>query len=307
MIPLLRLTLCAFATSFAAGQSIQDLGVSGGNGSRGGIGDAEHPVLRAQAFITDAQIPTTPNSTRQLADGPAPVHSSTNATNSTAGCVALRNVVIDSSAAGAKQEMVGFGHSWTDSTVSVFDSLEPEVLDQVMEDLFGQTGNNMGFMRHTIGSSDLSGVPYSYDDNGPGFNLGEPDVTLADFSLGPYGTAMASLIARMGQYKGDVFLFGAPWSYPGWLKNNDLFIAPNIINYGNQYPLLNNSLNIGYVPQVVEYFTRYLDAFKQYGISINGLSLMNEPLNYQGKQVWHSHWTDLVGIKDTNSQKLLRS
>jgi len=70
-------------------------------------------------------------------------------------------------------------------------------------------------MRHTIGSSDMSGQQYSYDDNGPSFNLGEPDPTLSNFDLGPYGTAMAEMIARMGSVKGDVFLFGAPWSYPG--------------------------------------------------------------------------------------------
>ena len=105
--------------------------------------------------------------------------------------------------------MVGFGHAWTDSTVSVFNELEPDVLDQVLDDLFGQNGNNMGFMRHTIGSSDMSGQQYSYDDNGPSFNLGEPDPTFANFDLGPHGTAMVEMIARMGDVKGDVFLFGA--------------------------------------------------------------------------------------------------
>ncbi|KAK4548099.1 hypothetical protein LTR36_010819 [Oleoguttula mirabilis] len=178
--------------------------------------------------------------------------------------------------------MLGFGHAWTDSTVDVFNSLEPAVLDQVLEDLFGQSGNNMGFMRHTIGSSDLSGGQYSYDDNGPSFNEGEPDPDLANFGLGSYGTAMAQMIARMGRYKGDVFLFGAPWSYPGWMKDNDLLIAPVVTTDGNQYIWLNNTLNIQYIPQVIEYFTKYIDTFLQYGVSINGLSLMNEPLNYQG-------------------------
>jgi len=64
-------------------------------------------------------------------------------------------------------------------------------------------------MRHTIGSSDLSGTQYSYDDNGPSFNLGEPDPTLSDFDLGADGTAMVEMIAKMGSVKGDVFLFGA--------------------------------------------------------------------------------------------------
>ena len=35
--------------------------------------------------------------------------------------------------------------------------------------------------------------------------------------------------------------------------------------------------------QVVEYFTKYIDAFAEYDFSINGMTLMNEPLNYQGQ------------------------
>lgn len=186
---------------------------------------------------------------------------------------------MDSTSKGARQEMLGFGHAWTDSTVEVFNQLEPALLDQLMDELFGQDGNNMGFMRHTIGSSDLSGVPYSYDDNGPSFNEGEPDPSLSSFNIGTYGTQMVELLAKMGDYKGDVFLYGAPWSYPGWMKNNDLFIAPN--DGGNHF-LINNSLNPSYHSQAIQYLTDYVDAYKQHGVIVNGVSLQNEPLNYQG-------------------------
>lgn len=198
----------------ASCQSIRDFGVSGGRGPRGGIGDGAHPVLQPQSFITDALLPSAPNTTRQLAPGAAP-KLARNAIQSNSTCAQPRRVIVDSSQGGARQEILGFGHAWTGSTVSVFESLEPGVLDQVMHDLFGQQGNNMGFMRHTIGSSDLDGNQYTYDDNGPSFNEGEPDLDLSSFDLGPHGTAMARMIARMGEYKGDVFLFGSPWSYPG--------------------------------------------------------------------------------------------
>ena len=177
--------------------------------------------------------------------------------------------------------MVGFGHAWTGSTVSVFSNLEPDVLDQVMQDLYGQEGNNMGFMRHTIGSSDLDGNQYSYDDNGHSFNEGEPDVDLANFDIGPHGRAMATMIAHMGEYKGDVFLFGSPWSYPGWTKHNDLFIAPDL-NVGSYSNIMNNSFDTIYIPQMVLYFSKYVDAFLDHGVTINGITLMNEPLNSQG-------------------------
>ncbi|KAK4555502.1 hypothetical protein LTR86_007254 [Recurvomyces mirabilis] len=278
----LRLAACtlSFATGIAA-QSINGLGVSGGDGPRGGIGDGAHPVQTAQSFITDALIPVpNSNTTRQLAQGPAPVLSTGNAT---ANCSEQRIVVVDS-CSGARQQMLGFGHSWTDSTVSTFNNLEPDILDQLMQELFGQGGNNMGFMRHTMGSSDLSGAQqYSFDDNGPSYNDGEPDLDLSHFTLGADGTAMAQMLARMGRYKGDVFLYGAPWSLPGWMKNNDLFIAGIENNYGQQYPLLNNSFNINLIPQAIDYYLKYIDTYlSDFGVSINGLSMQNEPLNYQG-------------------------
>ncbi|KAK3056415.1 hypothetical protein LTR09_002922 [Extremus antarcticus] len=276
---LTSLGLTLLLANSVAGQSIEGLGVSGGRGPRGGIGDDAHPVRRPQALITDAKIPIAPNTTRQLAPGPAPRLVLHNRTLST--CDNRRAVLIDSSTGGAQQEMLGFGHAWTGSTVSVLDSLDDDVFVQVMRDLFGQEGNNMNFMRHTIGSSDLDGNQYSYDDNGPSFNQGEPDLELANFDLGPHGRAMAKMIARMGDVKGDVFLFGSPWSYPGWMKHNNLFIAPNL-NEGSYSNIMNNSFNTKYIPQAIQYFTKYVDAFRDHGVTVNGLTLMNEPLNAQG-------------------------
>lgn len=276
--------LSLVATPTIAGwPSIQGYGSSGGNGPTGGIGDKQRPVTSPLAFVTDSLIPSTPNSTRQLARGIPPVLLRDNQTQ-TFNCSAVRReVVVDATQNGAQQEMLGFGAAWTDSAVAVFDELEDPLRQQVMNDLFGQNGNNMGFMRHTIGSSDLSYNQYSYDDNGPGFNLGEPDPTLANFGLGRYGTRMAEYTAMMGDIKGDVFLFGAPWSMPGWMKNNALFVAPTVSDYSTSTHFLwNNSLNPDYIPSAIQYLTRYVDAFKDQGVIVNGLSAQNEPLNYIG-------------------------
>ena len=66
------------------------------------------------------------------------------------------------------------------------------------------------------------------------------------------------------------------------MQANGLFIAPNLQGASGAYTFLNNSFNISYVPETVEYYTRYVDAFKDHGVNVNGLSLINEPLNYQG-------------------------
>ncbi|KAK4634342.1 Endo-1,6-beta-D-glucanase [Fulvia fulva] len=139
----------------------------------------------------------------------------------------------------------------------------------------------MGMMRHTIGSSDMSGNQYSFDDNGPSFNEGQPDLDLSNFDLTDDGEAMVKLLAKMGSHKSDVLLAGAPWSFPGWMKHNGLFIAPRL-NTGTSYNILNNSFDVQYIPQIIKYFTKYIDTYAEYGVTVNGLPLMNEPLNYQG-------------------------
>ncbi|KAI7497731.1 hypothetical protein KC367_g5648 [Hortaea werneckii] len=260
-VALSALLLPVFSRSaLAVWPSIEDYGSSGGSGPVGGIGDEQHPVTEPLSFVTDSLIPIP-------------------GTNTTV----RRSVVVDATENGAQQEMLGFGSAWTDSAVEVFDELEEPLRRQVMNDLFGQDGNNQGFMRHTIGSSDLSYHQYSYDDNGPGFNQGQPDPTLANFGLGPYGTRMAEYTAMMGDIKGDVFLFGAPWSLPGWMKNNGLFVAPTVSDYSTSTHFLwNNSLNPEYIPSAIQYFARYVDAFKEKGVTIDGVSAQNEPLNYIG-------------------------
>ncbi|KKY19705.1 putative beta-glucanase [Phaeomoniella chlamydospora] len=250
-------------------QSIEGLGVSGGSGPTGGIGDSTNPVLDPRSFITDAYIPSDHKPNRQLAIGKAPISLSKWPSDTPES--SLWNVTIDAED-GARQEMLGFGHSWTDSAVIMFNTLESYVFKEVMEDLFGQNGNNMGFMRHTIGSSDLSEYQYSYDAN-----AGKVDSDLSAFTLGSYGEQMAEMIAQMGDYKGDVFLLGSPWSYPGWAKNNHLFVAPG----GASDSYSNNSFNTKYTKEMVEYFSKYIDAFQEKGVVVNAITPMNEPLNWQ--------------------------
>jgi glucosylceramidase len=229
-------------------QTPRELGVNGGRGPKGGQGDIDKPVPVAQAWITDALIPSGPNRTRQLARGIPPARLIVYPSTANRSCkTPLYNVTLDADN-GARQELLGFGHSWTDSTVEVFKSLQPAVFDQAMRDLFGQEGNNMGMMRHTIGSSDMSYDQYSYDDNGPSFNYGNsPNLTLSTFDLTDNGRHMADMIASMGDYKADVTLFGSPWPAPAWMKRNGLFIAPEInVDGGAAYYFTNNTFDFNY-------------------------------------------------------------
>ncbi|KAA8916712.1 hypothetical protein TRICI_001138 [Trichomonascus ciferrii] len=253
--------------TISSAQSVDSVGTSGGSGPKGGLGDANNPVKEALCYVTDAKIPDDLNNpdTRLLQKSDAPQLVSESDSSSSSGSV--RKVKVNSSN-GKRQEILGFGHTWTDSTVENFNKLSSEDYDNLMQDLFSQQGNNMGFMRHTIGSSDLSGSDYSYADGG----------SLDDFNLGNDGTAMAKMLADMGKYKGDVALLGAPWSAPGWMKNNNQFIADE--THDGNHNAKDNTFNNKHLNDLAEYFSKYVDAFKKYGVSVNAISPQNEPLNW---------------------------
>ena len=100
MIDLMLFLLLTTLPYLVVSQSIQNLGVSciasaQQCGPRGGIGDGAHPVSNPQSFITDAFIPTRPNTTRQLALGPAPIRLAASPL-ATAFCPPRRTIIIDS-------------------------------------------------------------------------------------------------------------------------------------------------------------------------------------------------------------------
>src|SRR6187402_1141899 len=67
------------------------------------------------------------------------------------------------------------------------------------------------------------------------------------------------------------------------MKRNGLFIAPELnVDGGAAYYFTNNTFKFNYVPQFVQYFAKYVDAFKDRGAIINVITPMNEPLNNQG-------------------------
>jgi len=98
----------------------------------------------------------------------------------------------------------------TDSTVSTFNTLGAKKKAALMTALFDPV-NGIGFnlMRHTIGASDLSSVPYSYD------NQTAPDPQLKNFNLLQQGRDMAKLISQMKAISTGLKLLGSVWSPPG--------------------------------------------------------------------------------------------
>lgn len=156
----------------------------------------------------------------------------------------------------------------TDATVSVFSSLSSDQKSALVSDLFTTSpddGVGFSLMRHTIGASDLSAYAYSYD------NVSSADPSLSDFSLSSPGQDMVSLIADFASANSALKLLGSVWSPPGWMKLNGVM-------YGTTD---NNNLNMDYASSFANYFVKYIQAFAAGGVTVDAITIQNEPLNSQ--------------------------
>ncbi len=118
-------------------------------------------------------------------------------------------------------------------------------------------------MRHTVASSDLSAVVYTYD------NVTNADPKLNNFNLLNPGRAMAALLKRMKAVNPIMKLLGSVWSPPGWMKLNGVVLGTTV----------NNNLNPTYSSAYAQYFVDYIRSFASYGVTVDAITIQNEPLN----------------------------
>ena len=216
----------------------------------------------AHAATTPAAFASSADGTYKLSSFAAPVRG-----GGSPGSNSTWKLNIDDTSSGHKQTVRGFGAAVTDSTVSVFNQLPAAQLSQLLSQLMTSQGANFALLRHTIGASDLSGNPaYTYDDSG-----GSVDSTLSNFNLGDRGNAMATLLAKMKALQPGLTVLGSPWAPPAWMQLDGELTGTTV----------NNNLNHAYQSQFGEYFVKYLQAFQAKGITVDAITIQNEPLNSQ--------------------------
>jgi glucosylceramidase len=161
------------------------------------------------------------------------------------------------------QSIEGFGAAFTDSACYLLEKVaQPAALPGALNDLFTRNGNGIGlsFMRIPMGASDIALSVYSFDDQ----PTGATDPTLAGFSIAHDQSYIQPLILEAKTLNPQMKLMANPWSPPGWMKTTDSMIG------GTLLPTM-------YTP-FANYFVKYLQAYQTAGISIDYISLQNEPL-----------------------------
>ncbi len=161
------------------------------------------------------------------------------------------------------QTIEGFGFALTGGSAQLLMQMTQDRRAELLKSLFTTEGDGIGvsYLRVSIGSSDMNDHVYSYDD----MPAGETDPHLDKFSLAADEATVIPVLKEILAIDPDVKILGSPWSAPAWMKTNDA------VKGGNLKP--------EYYGAYAQYLVKYVEGMKAQGITINAITVENEPLN----------------------------
>jgi len=161
------------------------------------------------------------------------------------------------------QTIDGFGFALTGGSAQLLMHMSAPARASLLKQLFSTDGDGIGvsYLRVSIGSSDMNANVYSYDD----MPAGEADPTLAKFSLAPDEVDVIPALKEILALNPKIKILGSPWSAPAWMKTNDKSKG--------------GSLKPEYYKAYAKYFVKYVEGMKAAGITIDAITVQNEPLN----------------------------
>jgi glucosylceramidase len=170
------------------------------------------------------------------------------------------NTTINVDSATSYQTIDGFGFALTGGSAQVINAMPAAQSNALIKELFAtdSTGINISYIRVTLGASDMSATPFTYDDSST------PDVNLQNFSIA-METDLIPVLKKIIALNPNIKILACPWSAPAWMKSN------NNLSGGSLLPQ--------YYSVYANYFVKYIQAMQAQGITINAVTPQNEPLN----------------------------
>jgi len=161
------------------------------------------------------------------------------------------------------QTMDGFGFALTGGSAQLMMKMDADKRADLIKELFGTGPGQLGisYLRVSIGSSDLNDHVFTYDD----MPAGQTDEKLEHFDLGPDKHDVILVLKEALKINPKIQILASPWSAPPWMKTND------DAKGGNLKP--------EYYGVYADFLIKYLKAMKAEGITIDTLTIQNEPLN----------------------------
>ena len=161
------------------------------------------------------------------------------------------------------QTVDGFGYTLTGSSAFLINRLPIGTRNSLLQELFNNNDNSIGvsYLRISIGASDLSPTVFSYND----LPAGQTDVNLDNFTLSKDTVDLIPLLKQIISINPNIKILGSPWSPPVWMKDNNSSIG--------------GSLQPQYYNVYSKYFVKYIQQMKANGITIDAVTIQNEPEN----------------------------
>src|SRR5690606_37355005 len=146
---------------------------------------------------------------------------------------------------------------------SLINGLSLDKKEVLLQELFGTDSGSIGvsYLRISIGASDLSDAPFTYND----LDAGKTDTELKLFSIDRERTDLIPILKKIIAINPNIKILGSPWTAPTWMKTNNAYVG--------------GSLKPQYYPVYAQYFVKYIQAMKAEGITIDAITIQNEPLH----------------------------
>ena len=168
------------------------------------------------------------------------------------------------------QAITGFGGSFTEASAYLLNKLGKANRDKILNAYFSAEGANYSLTRTHINSCDFSLSNYAYAMT-PG------DTNLDQFSIEEDKKDIIPIIKDALRISKDGFkIIASPWTAPPWMKDNNDWRGGKLLPQYRQTWAL--------------YFSKYINAYREEGINIWGVTVENEPLG--NDKNWESmHFT----------------
>ncbi len=161
------------------------------------------------------------------------------------------------------QTIDGFGFALTGGSAQLLMRMTAAHRTALLKELFttGSDGIGVSYLRLSIGASDMNEGVYSYDD----LPAGQTDVEMAKFDLGRDRADVIPVMKEILAIRPGIKILGSPWSAPAWMKTNG--------------DVKGGELKPEYYAAYAEYFVKYIMSMRAEGITIDAITIENEPLN----------------------------
>ncbi|RZK42818.1 MAG: glucosylceramidase [Pedobacter sp.] len=173
------------------------------------------------------------------------------------------NATIEVDESQTFQSIDGFGYTLTGGSATLINNLPTAQKDALIKELFSTEEGCIGvsYLRLSIGASDLSANVFTYNER----QTGQTDVNQDHFSISSEMTDLIPILKKIIAINPSIKIMGSPWTAPTWMKSNKAFKG--------------GSLLPEYYQAYAKYFVKYIQAMKNEGVTIDAITIQNEPLH----------------------------